>query len=54
MGAKRGHLEDFINMSIFLHSPKGSRKAIKNERRGPFAESVLFFLLETHLLSPNE
>lgn len=35
VGAKWGHLDSFINMSIFLRSPKGSRKVVKNESRGP-------------------
>jgi len=43
VGAKRGHLEGFINMSIFLHSPKGSMKVVKMKGEVLFAESVHFF-----------
>jgi len=49
VGAKRGHLEGFINMSIFLHSPKGSMKVVKMKGEVLFAESVHFFFFWRHI-----
>lgn len=46
MGAKWGHLDSFINMSIFLRSPK-ARKVVKMKGEVPDAKSAVFSFLET-------
>lgn len=52
MGAKWGHLDSFINMSIFLRSPKGSRKVVKMKGEVPDAKSAVFSFLETLQIIP--